>query len=101
MINRGHDTLSCSIEACCLSDTENTVTISFFFIDFDELEVYLKYEIYIFLFITIHRKITAYDHFSNLNSSSIRPDKNEINQSKSIQSYNIKVKNTFAYNSKN
>lgn len=46
MINRGHDTLSCSIQACCLSDAENAVTISsFFFIftDFDELEACLRF----------------------------------------------------------
>lgn len=65
--------------------------------------IFEVWDLYIFVYYnpSIHRKITAHDHFSNLNSSSIRPDKNEINQSKSIQSYNIKVKNTFAYNSKN
>lgn len=66
MINRGHDTLSCSIQACCLSDAENAVTISSFFL-FSLISMSLKHvwDLYIFvcynLSASVHSKITAFE----------------------------------------
>lgn len=80
MINRGHDTLSCSIEACCLSDTEKGTPYQFFFFflftDFDELRVCLRF---------------IYFYLIQLVSIDSSKDKIKINRSKSIQSYDIKI----------